>query len=157
MAIYVEDFYGNYYKKMENHYLKLSPSKPNEDRRYNNFIIKRNVNKRVVRELIHKQYAETRQRWTYLGEDYEANKCMKDYPDNWQWVKNNLPLHSDPNLPSYELRWNVFSYNGKLVYVDIFTQYFPRCFMLDLKGEYAGWTTFHWLKPVYNLSANKWI
>ncbi len=154
---FVEDYKGRIYKIMNDgsYYLKVSPWKSGEDRRYTNFLIKRYLNKIEANTIIHEQFSEFDEEWEYMGQKYKATKCLKDYKDGWKFVYNNIPSHKDekPFLSYYDFK--LFSYKGKLVYVYAYS-YYPKVPLIDLNGMFAGWTHFKWLKPIFNVSENKW-
>lgn len=160
MPVFVEDNNGVIFsqKRSEEHngmvfkypYLKISPWKEGEDRRYDNIDIKRRLSKTKAFEIVNQQFRLTPQKWIYLGQKFEAKKCFIDY-DNPRDIINQMTIKIE--RPKAYL----FMCKGKLVYGFLEPNYLPRVFIQRIDNNYCSWTNFRWLKPIYNLSENKWV
>lgn len=165
---FVVDKHNNVWKyiKSKDHFIKVTPWKPGEDRRVNRFeiekLIQKNLltqmkNKSAVHEIINNRWREVDYSWEYNGKTFHVEQ-FKSYDDCMK-----APLHTfihkykdiNGNKHEYYERYRIGFHNGKIVWFAPY-HYFPNlCIWAfeDINKEPEGfnsWANAKSIRPIYN-------
>ena len=165
---FVVDKHNNVWKyvKTKDHFIKVTPWKPGEDRRVNRFEIEKLItsnaltqmkNKPTVHEIINNRWREVDFSWEFNGKKFyvdpykSMDECMK------------APLHKfvhkykdfEGKQREYCESFRIGFHNGKLVWFAAY-HYFPQLCMWpfeDVNKEPTGyhyWGNAKSVRPIYN-------
>lgn len=158
---YVEDFKGNVYKIINDHYLMLSPCNPNDkyvsELENDDFHI---ISYNNACMIINKQYNALPEKWNYEGKSYLANVlniANRDEMDEHLFRIRLLPDHSivvDDNGPSL---LKLIRHKGKMYYIMLINEKLPRVKAYDLFGKFCQWVGIKYCKPVWCEDEEKFI
>lgn len=158
---YIADVSGNIYKMFDDHFLKLTPCKPDEK-----YIVELDINSYHVISynnacmLINEAYNALPERWNYEGTTYLANilniTTSDDIEEHTIRIRL-LPDHSvvvDDNGPSM---LKLIRSKGKMYYIMVINEKLPRVKAYDLFGRFVQWLGIKNCKPVWNENENRYM
>jgi hypothetical protein len=173
---FVVDKHNNVWKyvKAKDHFIKVTPWEPGEDRRVNRFEIEKLINKNeltqmtnkpAVHEIINRHWDECYYEWQYMNKLYAVD------PRNDKNHYMKAPLHkfehsyktADGKVHTYTSDWRIGFNNGKIVWVSAF-HYYPRVIIAKFEsldkepcGDNYSWTTYCHVRPIYEVSTGNYI
>lgn len=174
---YVLTYTGDVYKQVNDHLLKLSPWKQDEDRRVYEMD---NDKYRIISYknacmIVNKQFSEIKEEWYHNGQKYIADpidssidtnkyaslisllpshKALVDSKELLKQLKDSsLSIDSNNMLTQLKL----VKHNGKIFYILIVNQDLPRVRAFNIFGEFLQWCNIKHCKPIYNDTHKKFI
>ena len=164
---------GHIYKKREkvNDYLKCTPWVSGEDRRVNEEFIQEHQGKRMKEHAalfeINEQWRNTTFHWKHNNKKYEARgEGLSHSPwHTWHHSRRYKDYKGVERLSEWDEKWKLASYQGKLVWVNPNTQYFPQMWYTQFKDyntepsycDRGGWTNIKCVKGVYCVTDKEYI
>lgn len=173
---YILTYTGDVYKKLDTHFLKLSPWCDGEDRRMyeidnNNY---HTITYKNACMIINKQFDETTEEWTHNGKKYIADAIQCTDVNKYASLLQLLPSHaalteskkllnkigndtltidSENGLTQLKL----VKHKGKIYYILIINKDLPRVRAYNVFGEFLQWCNIKHCKPIYNGEDKKFI
>lgn len=172
---------GDVYKVMEQHFLRISPTKDGEDRRV--YELDTNACTMIKYQnacmIVNKQFREEDENWVYNDTEFVAkhidentdinmHKAMLSMlPDhlipNKQYIKQNEELLDELGGGSVTLtdadntQFKMIRHKGKTYYMLIIDKYLPKVQLYTTFGKFCQQVNIKNCKPIYSITDKKYI
>ena len=166
---FVVDKHNNVWKyvKAKDHFIKVTPWEPGEDRRVNRFEIEKLIikneltqmkNKPAVHEIINSRWDNIYYEWEYMGVKYTVEDCKHSLPIGRAPIHSFERKYKDASGKEHtwiEKGWRIGFNNGKIVWVNYY-HYSPRIIMSPFESidkephDNFSWTTDKHVRPIYS-------
>jgi len=174
---FVVDKHNNVWKyvKAKDHFIKVTPWEPGEDRRVNRFEIEKLIqkneltqmkNKAAVHEIINKRWADVYYEWEYMGVKF----TVEDRKHSQSIFK--APIHQFEHKYKdatgkehvyYDKGWRIGFHNGQIVWVNPY-HYSPQVVVAPFESadkapdyNYNNWTNEKHIRPIYSHKTGDFI
>ena len=172
---FVVDKHNNVWKyvKAKDHFIKVTPWEPGEDRRVNRFEIEKLINKNeltqmknksAVNEIINNRWREVDYSWEYKGRTYYVDPfhSTKDCMKAPQHAFRHTYKDASEKEPEYFSKYRLGFHNGHIVWFNPY-HYFPQLCIWpfeDINKEpkgYNSWGNANSVRPIYEASTGNYI